>query len=58
MSNKSSVGETKVTYWDRYGKPPVYHIYTFKRLWLWVFIKLLYIRFFYDEMIFGELDEE
>lgn len=46
---------TKVTYWQRCGNPVEYKSFTFKHMWPWVFIKLLYIRLFYDEM---EMEEE
>ena len=44
---------TKVTYWNRWSDESGhtnYYSFKFKRMWPWVFIRLLLIRFGYDEV--------
>ena len=47
----------KVIYWDRGIAHRGYNELRFKHMWPWVFIRLLYISFFYDEMVITDKDK-
>ena len=47
----------KITYWNRYASPMFgtrYYTYKYKRVYPWTFLKLCYIKMFYDGYMEGE----